>query len=135
MRSSVVRAFRDDWRVLGATVLGLGVLAAVVTVAFVLLTGPSSGGEESERAAAEGENRASRRPITPPLPEVSAGDFVVPDEGRRLETWWWERFRTPGRPWDRARGDRFWRDPKGPALEYLQRRNDEEVERTLQKVP
>jgi hypothetical protein len=132
MRSRIARAYRDDWRLVIATILGLGVLAAVVTVVAVLVTRPA--GPATEATARTAGDRVAADPADA-LPEIRLGDYMVPDEGRRMETWWWERFRTPGEPWDAADVDRFWQEPTEPAREFLRSRNDEEIERIFQNVP
>ncbi|MFO8065752.1 MAG: hypothetical protein R6V29_14105 [Spirochaetia bacterium] len=130
MRSRFLTALRDDWRVLVATILGMSLFAVLVTVVAVLWTRPSAPeGEEGTEESLLGEN------ARPQLPNVGIDDLAVPNEGRRLENWTWQRYRTPGNPWDEEEVDRFWVDPKEPALEYLGTRNDEEVERILQNVP
>ncbi|MFO7780282.1 MAG: hypothetical protein R6W94_01500 [Spirochaetia bacterium] len=130
MRSRVLRALRDDWRLTAAAFLGVGVLAALVTIVAVLITRPPSEptGEAPPPAPSEAD-------IGHALPEIGVEDFVVPDEGERLETWWWQRYRTPGEPWDPEQVERFWQDPREPALEYLRTRNNEEIERIFQNVP
>lgn len=130
MRSRLLRAFRDDWRLSAAAILGIGVLAALVTVIAVLITrpAPEPGGDAPPPAPPEAD-------IGRALPEVGVEDFVVPNEGERLETWWWQRYRIPGEPWESEQVERFWQDPREPALQYLRIRNDEEIERIFQNVP
>lgn len=130
MRSRVLRAFRDDWRLIAALILALGMLAALVTVIMVLATRPDPAPAEPSRGAGRVPAGAG-----PALPEVEVQDLIVPNEGRKIETWSWERYRTPGEPWDPEQVERFWQDPDAAAQEYLQRRNDEEIERIFQKVP
>ncbi len=130
MRSRLLRALRDDWRLTAAAFLGLGVLAALVTVVAVLMSRPASEPTDATPPSAPPEADIGRA-----LPEIGVEDFVVPNEGERLETWRWQRYRTPGEPWDPEQVDRFWQDPREPALEYLRTRNDEEIERIFQHVP
>ncbi|MFP4375061.1 MAG: hypothetical protein ACLFPO_12075 [Spirochaetaceae bacterium] len=130
MRSRPLRAVRDDWRLAAAAVLGLGVLAALITVLAVLITRPASpsGGEAVPQGPAEAD-------LDRPLPEIGMEDFVVPNEGEQLETWWWRRYRTPGEAWDSEQVERFWRNPREPAQQYLRSRNDEEIMRVFRDVP
>lgn len=130
MRNRVLRALRDDRRLVIAGILGLGVLASLVTVVAVLFTRATAAPAEPAQAA--GPVQAD---LPQPLPEVELDDYIVPDEGRRIETWGWERYRTPGEPWTEEHAARFWQEPTGPAREYLKQRNDEEIERIFQNVP
>jgi hypothetical protein len=137
---------REDWRLVAAGVLGLGVVAALVTAGIVLVSRGGDGagargqaGRPADISASgrggDGAGGAERADADRPLPQVRIDDFVVPDEGRRLENWWWERYRTPGKPWSEADVNRFWIDPEQPAREYLRERNDEEIERIFRNVP
>jgi hypothetical protein len=131
MRSRVLRALRDDRRLVVAAILGLGVLASLVTVVAVLVT-RAAAPPPPEPAEPAGPAQAD---LPQPLPEVELDDYIVPDEGSRIETWGWERYRTPGEPWTEEHAARFWQEPTGAAREYLRQRNDEEIERIFQNVP
>lgn len=134
MPSRIFEAFRDDWRVTVAAVLGLGLLAALLTVVVVLISRP--GGDAAGEGATAGDAASPTAPAgSRPLPSVTLEDFRVPNEGQRLENWWWERYRTPGKQWTEDQIDRFWEDPVEAGLDYLEARNDEEMERILENVP
>jgi hypothetical protein len=129
MRSRVLRAARDDWRVVAGVILGLGVIAALTTVIAVRITRPEAPPEELAQQA------PARADFPQPLPAVELDDYTVPDEGRSIERWGWERYRTPGEPWTEDQAARFWHEPAAAALEYLQQRNDEEIQRIFENVP
>ncbi|MFP4011346.1 MAG: hypothetical protein ACLFUM_06560, partial [Spirochaetaceae bacterium] len=97
MRNRFLRALRDDLRVIAVLVLGLGALAVLVTVGVVLVS--RSAQTPAEETAGRSREEPDEAAGVPPLPEISVDDLAVPDEGRRMEIWHWERFRTPGEPW------------------------------------
>ncbi|MFP4206593.1 MAG: hypothetical protein ACLFRR_10045 [Spirochaetaceae bacterium] len=133
MRNRFLRALRDDPRMVAVLVLGLGALAVLVTVGVVLVS--RSAQTPADETAGRSREEPGEAAGVPPLPEITVDDLAVPDEGRRMEIWHWERFRTPGEPWSADEGDRFFVDPREPALDYLEARNDEEIKRILREVP
>ncbi|MDR2588161.1 MAG: hypothetical protein LBC67_01930 [Spirochaetales bacterium] len=105
--------------------LGAGAVFTILVVLAVIMV---------YRPAPVSRELPSLRPETPLL-EISAFDFLLPDERERFlapRPWY---FRAVGRGFSPEEVKGFWVDPRGLAVEFLARGNRKKLDDIFNRVP